>query len=323
MIEEDRTVQHKGKFELCFCSLANLSLVRAVHEIMWSPGNVQVLIKQIEELLLLIKDDDSEESFKKIKANYKRYLSAMRALSNCLVSNNTVLTFEDPSFKPIANDLIEIFELFNDWKKMSLLTMKLLDMIEADEEITLFFSKMQDESTLALFLVYTDVDMMKRQIEQNMPFHELESFKQIKYLMVLLKNNNAKNYDTHILTKAISVLTKFHCRTSAQSKLLYFSDVLGCLAKIMAYNEMSSSREAALLGLEIIRRPDDMVLWLKFASDRLSINSACTEDLLVQEGEPFRLPIGRGLYRDWGAFFDFNDVIMIPGGLALPGMIME
>lgn len=42
----------------------------------------------------------------------------MRALGNCLVSNNTVLTFEDPEFKKISNELIEIFELFNDWKKM-------------------------------------------------------------------------------------------------------------------------------------------------------------------------------------------------------------
>lgn len=116
---------------------------------------------------------------------------------------------------------------------------------------------------------------------------------------------------------------KFHCRTWKQSKLLYFSDVLGCLAKIMSYQEMSTSREAALLSLEIIKKPDDMCLWLKFASDRLTINSACTEDLLVQIGEPFRLPTGRGLYRDWGAFFDFNDVLEIPGGIAIPGMIME
>lgn len=61
-----------------------------------------------------------------------------------------------------------------------------------------------------------------------------------------------------------------------------------------------------------------MVLWLKFSGDRLTINSACTLNHLVQWGEPHHLPMDRGLYRNWGAFFDFGDVIEIPGGLQCP-----
>lgn len=124
----------------------------------------------------------------------------MRALGNCLVSNNTVLTFEDPKFKELSNDLIEIFELFNDWRRLfSELesidnAVKLENLVEQDKEndyeLRRFFSKMQDESTLALFLIYTDVELLTYQIEADMPFHKLESFKQIKYLMVLLKNND-------------------------------------------------------------------------------------------------------------------------------------
>lgn len=40
-------------------------------------------------------------------------------------------------------------------------------------------------------------------------------------------------------------------------------------------------------------------------------------------GNPHRLPEGRGLYRNWGAYFDFNEVIEIPGGLQTDGIIME
>ena len=247
----------------------------------------------------------------------------MRTLSNCLTSNNTILTFEEEDFSQLAKELIEIFEIFNDWKKMDIMSVNLAMLIESNDEIQHFFATLQNESTLALFLIYTDAELLTNQIDAEMPFHELESFKQIKYLMVLLKDNNVDNYDIHVLTKAIGVLYKFHCRTWKQSKLLYFSDLLGCLSKIMSYQEMSTSREAALLSLEVIKKPDDLCLWLKFASDRLPLNSACTEDLLITIGEPFRLPTGRGLYRDWGAFFDFGDCIEIPGGLSIPGMIME
>ena len=59
-----------------------------------------------------------------------------------------------------------------------------------------------------------------------------------------------------------------------------------------------------------------MTLWLKFDSERLSVNSANTDDYLLQWGDPHKLPAGRGLYRNWGAFFDFGDVIEIPGGLS-------
>ena len=58
-----------------------------------------------------------------------------------------------------------------------------------------------------------------------------------------------------------------------------------------------------------------MILWLKFANNNVIVNSACTEDFLVQWGEPHRLPDSRGLYRNWGAFFDFGDTIEVVGGL--------
>lgn len=83
----------------------------------------------------------------------------------------------------------------------------------------------------------------------------------------------------------------------------------------MSLSEMSTTREASELCNQILRGPEDMVLWLKFANENLLYNSACTDDFIMQWGDPHRLPKGRGLYRNWGAFFDFGDVLEIAGGI--------
>ena len=102
-----------------------------------------------------------------------------------------------------------MFEFFNNWKNQS---SALVDKINKNAELSSFFKKLADESTLALFLIYTDLQLLQDQIEENLPFHQLESFKQIKYLMVLLKNHDASNYDVHLLSKAVAILHKYHCK---------------------------------------------------------------------------------------------------------------
>lgn len=47
-----------------------------------------------------------------------------------------------------------------------------------------------------------------------------------------------------------------------------------------------------------------MQLWFKFDSNRVGVNSADTDVLAVEWGVPKRLPKDRGIYRNWGAFFD-------------------
>ena len=78
---------------------------------------------------------------------------------------------------------------------------------------------------------------------------------------------------------------------------------------------MATTREASILCTLIMQNPDDMVCWLKFGMDKMTTNSACTNDFYVMHGSPSRLPADRGLYRNWGGFFNFSDVIEIPGGL--------
>lgn len=83
----------------------------------------------------------------------------------------------------------------------------------------------------------------------------------------------------------------------------------------MSFRETPSTREGAKMCAFMMQNPDDMILWLKFSNNKVIVNSACTEDFLVQWGEPLRLPDGRGLYRNWGAYFDYGDSIEVLGGL--------
>ena len=130
-------------------------------------------------------------------------------------------------------------------------------------------------------------------------------------------------YDIHILSKAINIMSRYYAVTWRQSKLLYFSGILLTIKKIMGYAEMATTRESAILVWNLLNNPDDMLCWLKFGNDRLILNSACADDRYVKYGNPHRLPKNRGLYRDWGAFFDFGDVIEIPGGITAPNILMD
>ncbi len=67
--------------------------------------------------------------------------------------------------------------------------------------------------------------------------------------MVLLKSHDVKNYDTHLLSKALAVLSKYHCGNWKQTKLMYFSGIIECIKKIMSFGQMATSRECALLCL--------------------------------------------------------------------------
>lgn len=67
----------------------------------------------------------------------------------------------------------------------------------------------------------------------------------------------------------------------------------------------------------MVQTPEDMRLWLKFDSANLAVTSAQhgKGSLLIKHGNPGRMPPDRGIYRNWGAFFDFGDCLEIAGGL--------
>ena len=65
----------------------------------------------------------------------------------------------------------------------------------------------------------------------------------------------------------------------------------------------------------MIRTPEDMRLWLKFDSHNPAVNSAGHSQTIRVHGKPSQMPPDRGLYRNWGVFFDYGDSLEIASGL--------
>ena len=64
-------------------------------------------------------------------------------------------------------------------------------------------------------------------------------------------------------------------------------------------------------------RPQNMLLWLKFDAHKVGVNSSSMDNMLIQYGNPQRLPKDRGIYRNWGAFFDFSDLLELPDPITI------
>ena len=80
-------------------------------------------------------------------------------------------------------------------------------------------------------------------------------------------------------------------------------------------NEPSITREIAGLISVLTSRLDGMQVWLKMDAGNLCVNSASGDDfMIIKEGDPARLPLDRGIYRNWGAYFDQGDVLIITNG---------
>ena len=65
----------------------------------------------------------------------------------------------------------------------------------------------------------------------------------------------------------------------------------------------------------MVQAPEDMRLWLKFDSYNLAVNSAGRACTIRKHGKPGRMPPDRGIFKNWGAFFDLRDYLEIAGGL--------
>lgn len=81
------------RVNLCYKSLGNLSLLKTTHEIIWKVENLNILHEQLTELKEKIQSQNME-FFDMYPDRMERYLSCLRIISNCLVSDETLLTFE-------------------------------------------------------------------------------------------------------------------------------------------------------------------------------------------------------------------------------------
>lgn len=87
------------------------------------------------------------------------------------------------------------------------------------------------------------------------------------------------------------------------------------LHKVLSHDAPTLVRVLAQLITKLIQSPDDMRLWLKFDSQNLSVNSSGRPITLRIHGKPSRMPPDRGIYTNWGAFFNLGDSLDIPNGL--------
>ncbi len=84
---------------------------------------------------------------------------------------------------------------------------------------------------------------------------------------------------------------------------------------LLDLNEPSVTREASGLISVLLSRIDGMKIWLKMDAGNICINSAAGDDfIIIKEGDPARLPVDRGIYRNWGAYFDQGDILLITNG---------
>ena len=53
------------------------------------------------------------------------------------------------------------------------------------------------------------------------------------------------------------------------------------------------------------------MIWLKFDSSSPEMSTA-GDYILTKRGDPKHMPPERGIFRNWGCFFDFGDLIEVP-----------
>lgn len=96
---------------------------------------------------------------------------------------------------------------------------------------------------------------------------------------------------------------------------LYRRDIIKTLRKVLNRDAPSLVRVVAQLITKLVKAPLDMRLWLKFDSQNPSVNAAGRATTLRIHGTPGRMPPDRGIFSNWGAFFDIGEYLEIPNGL--------
>ena len=68
----------------------------------------------------------------------------------------------------------------------------------------------------------------------------------------------------------------------------------------------------------MLKQPQGMLLWMKFDSKRLQLDSSGCYDILPK-GNPLTLPKGLGKFNNWGVFINEGDAFVVTNnGIKLP-----
>ena len=60
--------------------------------------------------------DSVEKVMSNLRHNYERYWSSFRAVTNCLLSDEIIQTFDVREYQEITEQMVMHFEYFNKWK---------------------------------------------------------------------------------------------------------------------------------------------------------------------------------------------------------------
>eukprot|EP00347_Sterkiella_histriomuscorum_P003825 403362795 len=148
------------------------------------------------------------------------------------------------------------------------------------KELKQFYVELQNECTLGLCLIERSSQSYVSQQNDE---------KKASFLLHLLKSD-----DTHLICKALNILGTLSSEWNV-AQYLYKTKFIQLMRQMLDRNDPAITRE--------------------LDSFKVGVNSADNDTVLVQQGNPKRLPKDRGIFRNWGAFFDFGDALEIPGGL--------
>ena len=176
-----------------------------------------------QQILELLDYMNAEDGYKMIKKYYLRFTYVVRTVTNCLLDPDCVETFnkDSPNYMPITADWLSFFQYFYDWeinktllkKDKNSKTSQLVQKISAkgNETLAVFFRTLQEESTLATFLIFNTEDKVTFEKQVVNKEEERENYRKIKMLIEILKFSDPTSYDIHLLTKALYLVRRYHC----------------------------------------------------------------------------------------------------------------
>jgi hypothetical protein len=145
-----------------------------------------------------------------IKKNKIIYLNCVRSITNCLINPKLRQNFdmEIKSQREVLKNILEFFVCFHDWEN-NLKTIggeNNISYLKINDSKTLrsFFKSLQEECTLALFLIFENEDISNFKQDSD------DGIQRIKFLMQILKYTKP-GCDIHLLTKALYIISEFHC----------------------------------------------------------------------------------------------------------------
>jgi len=166
-----------------------------------------------------------------------------------------------------------------------------------------------NDAKLTLTLVSDDI--IKRQVIEDLVEDEESKRREQKadnsVKSVLLKALLCD--DVLLLCKALRSIGLYSKKTNCQDKG-FIHIAIDRIKNLCNHSNPWIIREVALTLASFTMYYDKLELWLKFESNNFTLDSA---NIRIPKlyGSPLKLPPEKGMYRNWGVFFNFGDLLVL------------